>query len=200
MTATLLWKQHFLKLAQYNVWAYQVLLDSVKLLSDEHFSAYAGLCFRSIHGTLNHLSASEGYWAFRLDGQMTEGLQDLGKLWMSPEKFSKAGDKSSIWEQHIPERHRVIEAIQKSSARLLKIVEDLPDSHDFESTIAHIGAYEEESATSCRIALTHAFNHSTHHRGQISGAITQFGLPPPSMDLIYHPGSTWTQESNTANE
>ena len=32
-------------------------------------------------------------------------------------------------------------------------------------------------------ALTHVFNHGTHHRGQISAALTPLGQPAPELDL-----------------
>ena len=32
--------------------------------------------------------------------------------------------------------------------------------------------------------LLHVFNHGTHHRGQISAALTALGQPPPDLDLV----------------
>ena len=33
--------------------------------------------------------------------------------------------------------------------------------------------------------LAHVFNHGTHHRGQITAAITRFGHPAPELDLVW---------------
>ena len=33
--------------------------------------------------------------------------------------------------------------------------------------------------------LAHVFNHGTHHRGQISAALTALGQPSPELDLVY---------------
>ena len=33
--------------------------------------------------------------------------------------------------------------------------------------------------------LAHVFNHGTHHRGQISAALTVLGQPAPELDLVY---------------
>ncbi len=34
-------------------------------------------------------------------------------------------------------------------------------------------------------ALAHVYNHGTHHRGQISAALTAMGAACPELDLIY---------------
>jgi len=34
-------------------------------------------------------------------------------------------------------------------------------------------------------ALAHVFNHSTHHRGQITAALTAMGQPAPELDMVY---------------
>jgi hypothetical protein len=34
---------------------------------------------------------------------------------------------------------------------------------------------------------TQSINSATHHRGQISAALTMAGLPPPEMDLLFVP-------------
>ena len=33
--------------------------------------------------------------------------------------------------------------------------------------------------------LAHVFNHGTHHRGQITAAVTALGQPCPVLDLVY---------------
>jgi uncharacterized damage-inducible protein DinB len=34
-------------------------------------------------------------------------------------------------------------------------------------------------------ALTHVFNHGTHHRGQITAALTMLGQPCPELDFVW---------------
>ena len=34
--------------------------------------------------------------------------------------------------------------------------------------------------------LTHVFNHGTHHRGQVTAALTALGQPCPELDLVYY--------------
>jgi len=33
-------------------------------------------------------------------------------------------------------------------------------------------------------ALAHVFKHSTHHRGQITAALTAIGQPAPELDMV----------------
>ncbi|KAI8055405.1 DNA damage-inducible protein DinB [Syncephalis plumigaleata] len=185
----LLWKEHFLQLAHYNVWAYQVLLESVASLSDAQFTGNAGLCFRSIHGTLNHLIASDVLWYSRLIDEETDECKELRKYWHCENTFSKPEDTSSIWEEYIKERSRVIEMALHGPRRYVELITRLADTHDFHDNIRYTGTDGIPKELSWRIALTHIFNHETHHRGQISAAITGYGLPPPSMDFIFYPGA-----------
>jgi uncharacterized damage-inducible protein DinB len=33
--------------------------------------------------------------------------------------------------------------------------------------------------------LLHVFNHGTHHRGQVTAALTSMGYPCPEIDMVY---------------
>ena len=35
------------------------------------------------------------------------------------------------------------------------------------------------------LTLGHVFNHATHHRGQITAAITAMGYPCPEIDMVW---------------
>ncbi|KAI8054102.1 DNA damage-inducible protein DinB [Syncephalis plumigaleata] len=193
MTASVDWKQHFIQLAECNASSYKILLESIAKLSDEQFNKHTGLCFRSIHGTLNHLVAAEKFWYSRFSGNLDEDLTSLYALWTSPDVYAKPDATSSIWEEYIPERSKVIEGIQKSVDQYIELVKNLPDSHNFEQDLDYIANEHVTMTTTWRMALTHIFNHATHHRGQISAAITQLGLPPPSMDFTQCPGVVRTR-------
>ena len=41
------------------------------------------------------------------------------------------------------------------------------------------------NATRHFLTLDHVFNHGTHHRGQITAALTALGQPSPELDLVY---------------
>ncbi|MEQ8496717.1 MAG: DinB family protein, partial [Gammaproteobacteria bacterium] len=56
-------------LAEYHLWAYQALYESLLPLADDDYRADNGLFFRSAHGTLNHLLLVEQVWYGRCTGE-----------------------------------------------------------------------------------------------------------------------------------
>ena len=42
-----------------------------------------------------------------------------------------------------------------------------------------------EAETRCDHILVTLFNHQTHHRGQVHAALTQSGIEPPPLDVIF---------------
>ncbi|HEX7439853.1 MAG TPA: DinB family protein, partial [Caldimonas sp.] len=53
------WHAHFAALARYDVWALTRLYEHVDRLSEDEYRRDAGLFFKSVHGTLNHLLVAE---------------------------------------------------------------------------------------------------------------------------------------------
>jgi uncharacterized damage-inducible protein DinB len=43
------------------------------------------------------------------------------------------------------------------------------------------------------IAVTHMFNHQTHHRGQLTTLLSQLGIDPGVTDLMFMPGLVTTR-------
>jgi len=55
-------KTHFKMMADYHLWAYQRLHQSLEPLSDDEYHRACGLFFKSVHGTLNHLLLGDRVW------------------------------------------------------------------------------------------------------------------------------------------
>jgi uncharacterized damage-inducible protein DinB len=51
--------------ARYNAWAHGRLYDGAGTLSVEQYRADRGAFFKSVHGTLNHLLATDRIWMQR---------------------------------------------------------------------------------------------------------------------------------------
>jgi uncharacterized damage-inducible protein DinB len=159
-------KDHFLMLAAYNRWANNLLLGAVEKLDDEQYHKNVGAYFGSIHATLNHVLVADHVWLARFAGEADpyDTLDDV----IIHDTFA------DLKEAREKEDGRIIAMVQMMSEadlsatfrfRTLRkpLVEAMPTSH----------------------ALAHFFNHHTHHRGQVSVMLTQFGLKTPAMDMLY---------------
>src|SRR5258708_34478550 len=62
-------KGHYTSFAGYNAWANRRLYEAAVLLSDADYRADKGAFFKSMHGTLNHLLATDRIWMKRFTGE-----------------------------------------------------------------------------------------------------------------------------------
>ena len=150
-------RDHFLMLARYHVWATERLLDRhVARLSDDEYRRDVGLFFKSVHGTLNHLLVAErGLWFERfvngespkrtLERRGAQRSRDAARGCCSRRRAMAAGDR-----------------LAGPTAR-------------FDGTLHYTSTEGVPRTVPFTPTLTHVFNHGTHHRGQISAAITATG-------------------------
>ena len=61
-------QRHFLMMATYNRWANRRLYAAAAGLDDRLYRQDVGVFFKSMHGTLNHLLATDRIWMHRLQG------------------------------------------------------------------------------------------------------------------------------------
>ncbi len=157
-------KAHFDQLAQYNRWANRRLYDDAASLPDAALKQPLGLFFGSVHGTLNHLLVADEIWMRRMTG---EGPQPERLNQILYEDF---GELRAAREQ---EDDRIAEFVTGLDEALYGRVLEYRNSSGkvFQQ---HLGP-----------ALTHFFNHQTHHRGQVHAGLTILGLrEPASLDLL----------------
>jgi len=160
---------HFSALARYNVWATQRLLQALDPVSDAHYRRDLGLFFKSIHGTLNHLLVGEHLlWHSRF-GRGT-----------SP----KTGPALTLDMEAEPDRARLAQALKGGAANWLPLIASWP-VEQFDGTLTYTTMRGTKATLPFAATLAHVFNHGTHHRGQISAALTQLGQPAPELDLVY---------------
>lgn len=156
---------HYRMFAAYNAWANRTLYDAVGKLEDAAYRKDLGAFFGSLHRTLNHLLCADRIWLKRFTGT-GEAPTSLDTILHD--------DFAGLWT-----------ARQAEDARIIAYIDGLDEdaiARDFTYTpvtnptlITHpLGP-----------ALTHVFNHQTHHRGQCHGMLTAAGGPSLSLDLIY---------------
>lgn len=157
---------HFAQLARYNAWATARLLDAVAHVPDADYRRDAGLFFRSIHGTLNHLLVGEQLlWFVRF----AEGISLRLALDAEVE----------------PDRARLDERLRAGTARWEPLIAALP-AERWAGTLDYTTMRGTAASLPFAGVLAHVFNHSTHHRGQITAALTALGRPAPDIDLVYY--------------
>jgi uncharacterized damage-inducible protein DinB len=156
---------HFLTLARYNRWATDRLLEAMHQLPEVDYRADAGLFFKSIHGTLNHLLVGEHMlWRRRF----SEGVSPQVALNTEVE----------------PDRERLAAALLEGAAHWLPLI-GAWDETVFGGTLHYTNMRGQAQSLPFAATLAHVFNHGTHHRGQITAAITALGKSCPELDLVY---------------
>ena len=156
-------RPHFTLLARYGLWATRRLFEHVDLLSDEEYRRDAGLFFKSVHGTLNHLLVAEhGLWQPRF----AEGVSPSLKLDAELES----------------DRARLRQRLLDGAAAWQPLIESWPEDR-FDGVLQYTSTDGVARRLPFAAALTHVFNHGTHHRGQVTAAITAMGDACPELDL-----------------
>lgn len=152
-------------LARYNIWATTKLSESLANVTDADFYRDSGLFFQSIFGTLNHLLLGEH------------------ELWFSrfAKGYSPTLQLNSIVEQ---DRHILIQTLQEKALNWITFLNDL-DPQDLAGNLNYQTSTGQPKSLPYAATLVHVFNHGTHHRGQISAALTAMGYACPELDLVY---------------
>ena len=165
---------HYSGMARYNAWMNEKLLTVCDTLSDAELRSNQGLFFKSVLATLNHLLLADRAWMLRF-------TKDRERY------VSRNADGSVIqitgldhmlysdWEAFKAER-------RKTDADIDAWVEEL----DEQSLLEHI-VYKTSTGLEFDHpmwqAVSHLFNHQTHHRGQVTAALTRLGKDPGVTDI-----------------
>ena len=156
---------HYRMFAAYNAWANRTLYEAVGKLDDAAYRKNLGAFFGSLHGTLNHLLAADRIWLKR---------------------FTGTGEAPTSLDAILHEDFAGLSAARVAEdARLAAFIDTLTEDQiagDFTYTpVTNPNPVSHPLGP----ALTHVFNHQTHHRGQCHAMLTMVGGPSLSLDLIY---------------
>jgi len=163
-------------LARYNRWFNQRLFDACEQLTDEERKRDRGAFFGSIHNTLNHLIWGDQAWLkrFAAQGVAFEALPD--SLLALPAGALHGTVLYENWAALRAQRERLDAAIEDFANRMP------PDFPLRTMRYAKTRGVQREHPV--WQALTHFFNHQTHHRGQVTALLMQAGIDPGTTDLI----------------
>ena len=152
--------------AGYNAWANGRLYDAAAQLSDADYRADRGVFFRSMHGTLNHLLATD-------------------RIWMR--RFTGSGDAPDRLDAILHDDFAGLRAAREAEDR--RIVDWIGglDAAALAGSIRYRRVSSpEEFVQPLSPALDHWFNHQAHHRGQAHALLTGLGQAAPELDLLYY--------------
>src|ERR1700674_2992306 len=154
---------HYRMFGHYNAWANGRLYDSVARLSTEQYRADRGAFFKSVHGSLNHLLATDRIWMQRFTGEGEAPNRLDAILFVTLDELRAARETED--------------------RRIVDFVEGLDDRR-IEGTIKYRRVSSPEEFEQA-LAPAHWFNHQTHHRGQVHALLTGLLGQAPELDLLY---------------
>lgn len=167
-------------LAKYNRWMNQRLYAACETLGDEERKRERGAFFGSLHRTLNHLVVADQIWLRRfaqcgLDHGITLAGLDSAVLDLPP-----GSQLDTVlfdgWDELRAKREQLDAAIETWMAGLPETYSQLTMRYSNSK-----GVQREHPAWQ---AMTHFFNHQTHHRGQATTLLAQAGMDVGVTDLI----------------
>ena len=156
-------------MSRYNRWMNEKLYAVCAEVSDERRKEDRGAPFRSIHGTLNHLLLADRMWLHRFVG--TRFPVAVATL---------AHELYSDFDELRRERALTDQQIEDWASKL--------SEHDFAKQLSYVPATSPEERTlPLALCIVHFFNHQTHHRGQLTTLLEQYGSDFGVTDLAWMP-------------
>jgi uncharacterized damage-inducible protein DinB len=152
------------RLFGYASWADDLMFRSLEQLSEEQFLAPAASSFPSIGATLAHMVSADWIWLERWRGSSPTAAP----AWIAEPRLDDLRARRAGIEA---ERERFLSGL--SDGDLLR-----PVSYRTLRGHANTDALGE--------LMWHAVNHTTYHRGQLATQLRQFGITPPSTDMIVY--------------
>jgi uncharacterized damage-inducible protein DinB len=162
--------EHARVMARYNRWMNDKLYAVAAELSDAERKEDRGAFFGSTHRTLNHLLLADRVWLGRFSGAT-----------LRPDEMGPGGIRSLDQELYEGfdelrrERARTDDEIDAFVATLTDEKLAGPLRYVRRGVVHELPLWH---------ALTHLFNHQTHHRGQVTTLLMQAGLDPGVTDLV----------------
>ena len=163
-------------LAKYNRWMNRRLYAACDTLLDAERKKDRGAFFKSIHHTLTHLVLADKMWLARLANQGVEFAELPPALLSVPAGSDYSSNLHPDWDDLKQTRDALDAAIEQWLA-------NMPPEFLL-STMRYANTKGVQRAHPAWQALTHFFNHQTHHRGQVTTLLSQAGVDVGVTDLI----------------
>ncbi|MBB5663368.1 putative damage-inducible protein DinB [Rhizobium leguminosarum] len=143
--------------ASYNRWANAQVYAAAADLSDAEFRSDHGAFFGSLHHTLNHLMVAD-------------------RIWMK--RFTGTGEAPTSLDAILYEERHVLDAARKTEDERIIAWTGALDEAKLAADFTYSPVSQPIEITQpLWTALSHLFNHQTHHRGQCHMTLTALGKP-----------------------
>ncbi|RAK63146.1 damage-inducible protein DinB [Phenylobacterium kunshanense] len=153
------------QMARHHVWATERLLSSLEALPEDDYRRPCGLFFGSIHGTLNHLLLTDR------------------EIWFP--RFASGRSPSLPLDAELErDRRRLASGLIEAAAQWSDYLEGVSEG-DLAGDLHYVMTTGQPRTLPTAATLLHVFNHATHHRGQITAAISLLGYEFLPLDLAY---------------
>lgn len=165
---------------RYNGWMNERMYAACEQLADEERKRDRGAFFGSIHRTLNHLVVTDQIWLRRFarsgveNGLRFEMLE--GSLIAIPEVYELDMVPHDDWLELKAKRAQLDVAIETWTTGMPADYTQMPMAYSNSK-----GTRREHPAWQ---AMTHLFNHQTHHRSQVFTLLTQTGIDIGVTDML----------------
>lgn len=155
---------YFQTLATYHRLANRRLLRALEPIADAGYYGDQGLFFKSIHRTLNHILLVDRLYHGRITGELFE--------------------VTGLDQELVRDRRQLAADLERHGERWQDVIAGI-DATRMQSMLRYLSTEGEQRELPMLVVLAHAFNHATHHRGQVSAAMTRLGQPAPVLDIPY---------------
>jgi uncharacterized damage-inducible protein DinB len=161
-------------LARYNHAMNRKLYALAATMSDDERRRDRRAFFGSIHGTLNHILLGDRIWLTRLTGDETR--------YASRDPAGTVIPFTAMGQELYADFADLGRERERTDADIIDLCNALSEAElTTEMSYKRGGAHVKHVKW---WALTHFFNHQTHHRGQATTLFTQAGIDPGVTDLI----------------
>ena len=163
-------------LARYNRWFNERLYTACESLQDAQRRRDCGAFFGSVHASLNHILWADRLWLQRFAAQGFSFAALTPELLWLPDGASHGVVLAQDWAELRSARSALDAAIEQW-------VRDMPGDFPL-ATIRYANTKGVQREHPAWQALTHFFNHQTHHRGQVTTLLSQSGVDVGLTDII----------------
>lgn len=165
---------HYQAMARYNIWMNEKLYGLCKDLPDQARKRDMGAFFRSLHGTFNHILLADHAWMARFTGD-SEAFRFYDPEGRPIHVRSLDQELYADFDSLRTVRKRTDEQIERWTAEL--------SEQELKETLRYRTSGGEQYEHPLWWAMSHFFNHQTHHRGQATTLLKQLGVDPGVTDL-----------------